>query len=367
MTALAVSVHERAQLQVFDIDPLTDPRWAALVERHPDRLVFHHPAWLRTLQAEYPRPMIGLGCQDTAGRLRGVLALSPTRGLPLGGAIAGRRLSSLPRTPIAGPLALDDEASSALIRAAVERTRAAKDTQLQLKQMTPLPDAADDGLQEVAWRTTYVLDLQDRPAGDGRGRRRNQWAVNKARKAGVRVRAAETEAELRAWHRLYLGTMRGLAVPARSYRFFEAAWRHLQQAGMMRLLIAEQDGRMLAGSLFLMLGSTVFYAFTGWQRADHSLRANDLLHWQAIDQFQQAGYRYYDFGEVAGGQQSLAAFKSKWGAQPRQLYRYHFPAQAERGGGALESGRLGGVAADIWRRLPLPVTATVGDCVYRRL
>lgn len=367
MTALAASVDERVQLQVTEMDPLTDPRWTALVERHPDRLVFHHPAWLRTLRDEYPRPLIGLGCEDAAGRLRGVLALSLTKGLPLGSAIAGRRLSSLPRTPIAGPLAVDDRASATLIRAAIERTRASTDTQLQLKAMMPLPDAVNDGLQEVAWRPTYVLDLQDRPAGDGRARRRNQWAVNKARKAGVHVRAAESQAELQTWHRLYLGTMRGLAVPARTYRFFEAAWRHLRPAGMMRLLIAEQDGRMLAGSVFLMLGSTVFYAFTGWQRADHSLRANDLLHWQAIDEFRQAGYRYYDFGEVAGGQQSLAAFKSKWGAQPRQLYRYQFPAQAELGGGTLASGRLGGVAADIWRRLPLPVTATIGDWVYRRL
>lgn len=367
MTALAASVDERVQLQVTEMDPLTDPRWTALVERHPDRLVFHHPAWLRTLRDEYPRPLIGLGCEDAAGRLRGVLALSLTKGLPLGSAIAGRRLSSLPRTPIAGPLAVDDRASATLIRAAIERTRASTDTQLQLKAMMPLPDAVNDGLQEVAWRPTYVLDLQDRPAGDGRARRRNQWAVNKARKAGVHVRAAESQAELQTWHRLYLGTMRGLAVPARTYRFFEAAWRHLRPAGMMRLLIAEQDGRMLAGSVFLMLGSTVFYAFTGWQRADHSLRANDLLHWQAIDEFRQAGYRYYDFGEVAGGQQSLAAFKSKWGAQPQQLYRYQFPAQAEHGGGTLESGRLGGVAADIWRRLPLPVTATIGDWVYRRL
>lgn len=359
--------------RLVELDPLTDPRWAKMVERHPERSIYHHPAWLRTLQHEYRRSVIGLACEDAGGQLCGVLALSSTRGLPLGlgGRIAGRRWSSLPRTPVAGPLTLDTESAAILLHAAIARARAEAGAQLQLKVAAPLPEAAADGMEQVAWRHTYVLDLLDRPAGDGRGRRRNTWAVNKARKSGVRVRPAESQGELRAWYRLYLGTMRGLGVPARSYRFFNAAWQFLKPAGLMRLLIAEQpvDGRtrLLAGSLFLMLGSTVFYAFTGWRRADHSLRANDLVHWQAIEDFRREGFRFYDFGEVAGGQQSLAAFKSKWGAEPRQLYRYHYPASDSANGHGLASGRLGGLAAATWRHLPLDVTAMLGDRVYAYL
>ena len=36
-------------LRVRQVDPTTDPRWAAFVASHPNGLAFHHPAWLATL------------------------------------------------------------------------------------------------------------------------------------------------------------------------------------------------------------------------------------------------------------------------------------------------------------------------------
>ncbi|TMD62412.1 MAG: GNAT family N-acetyltransferase, partial [Chloroflexi bacterium] len=124
---------------------------------------------------------------------------------------------------------------------------------------------------------------------------------------------------------------------------------------------------LLAGSIFFTFGSTVSYAFTGWDRASHSLRANDLIHAEMIEAARREGYRTYDFGEVAGGQQTLAAFKGKWGAQPRQLYHCVYPPQGEEEESGLESGRLHGLAATLWRRMPLELTARAGDLVYRFL
>jgi hypothetical protein len=365
------------RLHVAELDPGGDPRWASLVAGHPQGLIYHHPAWLATLGREYGRRPLVLGCEDDGGRLHGVLPLLSTRGLPFrrGGHLVGRRLSSLPRTPAAGPLAVSDEAREALITAAVARVRAQPGIQLQLKLTSPALDGMMDGLVGIRWRLSYELTLTEDPDelrfGDGRTHRRNTWAVNKARRLGVRVRPAETEAELRAWYRLYLETMRGLAVPARSYRFFQAAWDVLRPLGFMRLLLAEQpaDGgtRLLAGSVFLMFGQTVHYAFTGWHRADHSLRANDLIHWQAIQDACRQGFRRYDFGEVAGNQQSLAAFKSKWGSSATQLYRYHFPSPGPAESAGSDNGRLHGLAMATWRRLPLRATAIVGDRIYQYL
>ncbi len=367
----------RFSLRVVEVDPQTDSRWEAFVARHPDALVYHHPAWLKTLRREYDRPAVGLGCLDGDGRLCGVLSLVSTRGLPFGagGPLAGRRLSSLPRTPISGPLALDNDATAALVRAAVERVRAAGAAQLQLKVASPELDGMAEGLGRIPWRLSYVLDLTGNPEalrfGDGRHHRRNTWAVNKARRLGVQVRQAETETDLRDWYPLYLDTMRTLAVPPRSYRFFQTAWDTLRTLGLMRLLLAEQwqgnRPRLLAGSVFLGFGHTIFHAFTGWRRSDHSLRANDLIHWQAIRDASREGFRFYDFGEVAGGQGSLAAFKSKWGGEPVPLYRYQYPAPVRIQTGARPSGTLWRVGSAAWRRLPLAATAALGDRLYSYL
>ena len=91
----------------------------------PDAVVYHHPGWLCALEEEYGRRCISLACEDAEGRLRGVLPVMATSGLPgnLGGHRAGRRLSSLPRTPVAGPLTIDATATEILIKAAVERIR----------------------------------------------------------------------------------------------------------------------------------------------------------------------------------------------------------------------------------------------------
>src|ERR1700704_6562978 len=96
-------------LRVVDIDPVQDPRWERFVVNHPDGLIYHHPAWLSVLQREFGQGLACLACEDEAGSLHGILPLSWTRGLPLVPSVrTGRRLSSLPRTPVAGPLSLHD-------------------------------------------------------------------------------------------------------------------------------------------------------------------------------------------------------------------------------------------------------------------
>jgi hypothetical protein len=365
------------RLRVVEVNPQTDSRWLAFAERHPDGSIYHHPAWLEVLNREYPGRQVALICEDAAGRLRGILALAQTKGLPFRARdpVLGRRLSSLPRTPVGGPLSLDRESSAALVTAAMARSGSEPGTQLQLKVASPSLDGTAGGLVRTPWRLTYVLTLPQNPeelgVGDGRTRRRNAWAVNKAMRSGVWVRVAETESDLRRWHRLYLETMRHLGVPARSYRFFRAAWDILGGRGLMRLLLAERrtggDTRLLAGSCFLLFGQTVSYAFTGWLRADRSLRANDLIHWRAIQDACRDGYRYYDFGEVVEDQTSLAAFKRKWGGEPRRLYRYEYPAPDCGGEDPARPGGLVRPGKAVWRRLPLQATEWLSDRLYSYL
>jgi hypothetical protein len=241
---------------------------------------------------------------------------------------------------------------------------------------SPELDGLVDGLTGRPWEATYVLDLPERldqlRFGNSRNHGRIKWAINKAAREGVQVRAAETVRDLRAWYGLYLDVMREHAVPPRPYRFFAALWAHLRPHGLLRLLLAEQrgtgGGRLLAGSLFLLCNQTVFYAFNGRRREDLALRPNDVIQWQAIHDACRDGFRRYDFGEVPEGNASLAEFKSKWGAHAGRIYRYYYPAPRELEAGTFRSGgHPRQVVNSAWRRLPLPVTALLGDSLYRYL
>ncbi len=376
---VATSSTDEPVLRVMEMDPQVDGRWESFVSCHAEATVYHHPAWLGVLEREYPQRSLHLACVDDGGRVHGVLPLLYTRGLP-GGALSGvvgRRLSSLPRTPVAGPLATSPVATAALVRHAVERVDAQPGLRLQLKVTASELDGEVAGVERTPWRTTYVVPLpgpgNEVRFGDSRNHAKVKRTANQATQLGVRVRPAETEDELRAWYPLYLQAMQAHLVPPRSYRFFRGTWELMHHRGMMQLLLAERhgaDGReLLAGWVLLKFGATAFYAFNGRDSRYLDLRPNDAIQWHAVHDLNAEGIRRYDLGEVAASNHGLARFKKKWGAVPCRLYRYHYPGLGTADG-ASEVDRSGGarkLAEAAWQRVPLRVTAAVGDQVYRFL
>jgi Acetyltransferase (GNAT) domain len=364
-------------LRVVEVDPQADPRWEAFVAAHPDGLIYHHPAYLECLHREYDQMPVNLACEDTGGNIRGVLPLLHTRGLPLniGGPSTRRRLSSLPRTPVAGLLALDHHGAVALMQTAVERCREKPEPRLELRMGSAELNGLLNGVVGMPFRSTYVLELPEHPEelrfGSSRNHGAVKRAVNKAARLGVQIRPAETERDLRRWYQLYLETFRWHAhrhalLPPRSYRFFKLCWEVLQPRGLMRLLLAERheagQSRLLAGSLFLMFGRTVFYACNGRRTEDLPLRPNDAIHWQAIHDAWHDGFRFYDLGEVPEDNAGLARFKSKWGAQPRWMYRYYYPTPPTVGPNIPEAGSyVRTLVKAAWLCLPLRATALLGD------
>jgi len=392
-----------AVLSVIELDFREDPRWDRFVSSHPDALIYHHSGWLLALESEYCQRCLSLACVDEQGRVCAVLPLFRTKGLPVdfGPLSASRRLSSLPRTPIAGPLATSTEAAMAIVQHAVELARSSHGMQLEIKTKIADLDKPVSGLSCQPWRPTYTAELPARTEGaawedfwetlrvprncvsckdcrqlrfgNARRQHRVNWSVNKAIKLGLQVRDAECEEELAAWYQLYLLTMRHNAVPPRPYRLFQSLWVSLRPTGQMRLLLAEQNAeqssngnpRLVAGSILLQFGQTVFYAFTGCAPEDFNLHPHDILQIEAIRSACKSGFRWYDFGEVTEDHEALAQFKTKWGGDAKPLYRYYYPAPVERASG--DEGKLSRFARRVWRHLPPRATAVLGDLIYRRM
>jgi Acetyltransferase (GNAT) domain len=345
----------------------------------PGATSFHHSGWLAALERESGQQPLRLACEEPDGTVSGVLPLMMTRGLPfgIGGASAGRRLSSLPRTPVAGPLGTSREVLGVLTGAALDRAASAG-LRLQLKPADRTLGGLFPALAGDPWRFSYVRQLPDDPGslrfGNSRNHSRIEWAVRKAGREGLCVRDATTDADLREWYQLYLDVNRWRGLPSRSYRFFQAAFQRLRPSGHLRLLLAcrQQSGRdtVVAGAILLMLGETTFYAFNGRMKEALRLRPNDLLQWHGMRAAIAAGCRWYDFGEVEEGNEGLAQFKAKWGTETRELIRYHappLPAGSSGYGRPGEESRARVAALRAWRRVPLSVTALAGDGVYRFL
>ena len=389
----------RKALRVFQMDVRSDSRWERFVSAHPNALIYHHPGWLLALESEYRQSCLTLACENETGQITAVLPLLHTKGLPVrfGPVEGGRRLSSLPRTPCAGPLALNAESEKAIVEYAIEMVRSESGVQLEIKSQIPNLHESFEGLCCVPWRPTFVFELPSATEGkewqdfwenlrlpreciscegcrrlrfgNAKEQHRVNWAVNKARKLDLQVCEAEAEQELADWYQLYLLTMRHNAVPPRPYRLFQSLWSLLRPTGKMRLLLAEQNEsnrkRMIAGSILLQFGQTVFYAFTGCAPENWSLHPHDLLQIEAIRDACRNGFRWYDFGEVAEEHEALAQFKTKWGGTPKPQFRYYSPALTRRQSEG--SGKLVRPARKLWRHLPPQATAFLGDLIYSRM
>jgi len=354
--------------RLTEIDLRTDPRYERFVASRPEALVFQHAAWLQVLEREYGVRCQVLACEDAKGELTGVLPLFPTKGLPLGlgGALGRRRLSSLPRTPVAGPLAANAAATGQLLQAAMDRASRQPGLQLEIKTLQPLPAGIAPALTTVPWRVFYVLDLPSCPEdirfGNSNRHSQIKRGISKAVKQGLRPTLAESESELAAWYGIYARTMQRNRIMARSWRLFTAMWEHLRPRDLMRLWLAKRDGQVVAGVLVLAYAGTAFYAFGGWQEGSEYAHANDLLHWEAIHEACRLGFRSYDFGEVAEGDAGLAQFKSKWNTRAERLQRYYHPAFTLSG--ADSSLYFRNLAKSVWQRMPNFATRRLSDWLY---
>ncbi|MEK6271337.1 MAG: GNAT family N-acetyltransferase [Actinomycetota bacterium] len=108
-------------------------------------------------------------------------------------------------------------------------------------------------------------------------------------------------------------------------------------SGVFRLLVAEYDGRILAGGIFHFLVEIADLVYNGSDESYLDLRPNQAVYWKAVQLCIGGGYPYLDFalGKVVG---SLAEFKAGWTAEPAPRFRYTYPAGASASQGDGEDG-----------------------------
>src|SRR5580700_5430450 len=101
--------------RAFEIDPLFDPRWAALVDSHTRASVFHSPNWLQALRTVYGYiPFVVTTCPPGTRLTNGLVFCRVKSWL------TGRRLVSLPFSDHCEPL-VDSVEDQDILTAALER------------------------------------------------------------------------------------------------------------------------------------------------------------------------------------------------------------------------------------------------------
>jgi CelD/BcsL family acetyltransferase involved in cellulose biosynthesis len=360
---------------VAPIDP-ADPRWDRFVEGNERATVYQLGAWPRILHAAYGFTPECLALEHD-GELHGVLPLMRSRGL-----LSGRRLRSLPVVPPAGPLATTPEGEAELLQAACRMAEGGGARALTLLSRSGGYADQVPGLTARPKHPTWIVPLPSEPdelrATWRKSSKNLHRSLNKAEKSGVTVREGRTEADLRAFYRLYMATMKAHHSLPRAYRQLTKARELLGPAGVFRVFLAEHGGDAIAGGIFHSFRGSIDLLYNGSDPAKLDMRPNHALYWHVIRWGIENRYSRFDFGE-AKPDSPLERFKAQWSAErvPEWRYDYVVDESAARADALRHAGdrmgRAGGASrreqliARIWDRTPLPVTRLAGGLAYRFL
>lgn len=198
------------------------------------------------------------------------------------------------------------------------------------------PDLASMGFrpspQTIQPATTIIMDID--AEDDTILSRMNQGTRRKVRKsrAGSIIFREGERADLAAFHRLAHETGARNAFGVHSAAYFDAVFDLLiPQYGA--LLLAEQEGDLLAAIMVFALGDTAWYIYGASSRAKSNLYATYGIQWEAIQWAKRRGCRQYDlwgvpdhdeatleaeFKDRSDGLWGVYGFKRGWGGEVRR-------------------------------------------------
>jgi CelD/BcsL family acetyltransferase involved in cellulose biosynthesis len=339
------------------LDPLTDPRWKAFIDRAHGASVFHHPAWLGLVGTRYRYAMSAV-C--VLGHDREIVA-----GIPLArvsSRLTGRRLVAVPFADVCPPALAadaDQDAAAALSQAlAAERSRTGLDIEVRWR----LGDVPGAHVVDSFLVHRLALDSDADAVLARASKSQVRRGIAKAEREGVVATAATGRAALREFYALHARTRRRQAVPVQPKDFI-FGFEKLFELGLGYVMISRHEGRAIAAAVFLTYGGTLTYKYGASDEEFLNLRPNHLLFAEAIRRGCDGGLRELDFGRTDRDNEGLARFKRSWAAQEEQLdYTYLADRPPRKGNGLAER-----IVVEAIRRGPPATGRLIGTALYRHV
>jgi len=342
--SIPVTVHDRPSREACE----------KYVANHPAASAYHAPAWLDVIGRAFGHDTTYLAA-ESGGLISGVLPLVFFKSR-----LFGRFAVSVPFVNYGGVVADNSEAARALVDRAIEETRRAGGSHLELRHTGRLFPELTARRHKVA----MTLDLEGTPERlwDRLDRKvRNQ--VRKAEKSGLAAQHGGGEL-LEAFYTVFAHNMRDLGTPVYSAQFFKEVLSAFPDRARVFLIV--HAGRPVAASIVHWHASTIEVPWASSIRAFNPLCANVLLYWHMLEFAVARGFRRFDFGRSTPGEGTFH-FKRQWGAEPQELVWEYWAAKGASIPDLSPKNPTFALAIKTWQRLPLPVATTLGPHIVRNI
>jgi len=350
-------------VNVYALDPLSDPRWGELVARHAKGGVFHTTAWLESLRRTYGYEPVAYTTSPPGTDLQNGLVFCRVNSW-----LSGRRLVSLPFSDHCEPL-VDRSVDLQVLLAAIGRQYwNQRWCYVEIRALRSL------GAGTSLFHSTYnycfhKLDLKQDITTLFRNFHKSstQRAIRRAEREGLTAQEGQSESLLNSFYDLFLLTRRRHRIPPQPLTWFHSLIDCFGQA--LQIRIAFKGGRPVAGMLTLRYNETLIYKYGCSDARFSNLGGMHLLFWRSIQEAKQENMCVFDLGRSDCENAGLITFKDRWGAMRSTLTysRYTLSRQSAGTFKPAEAAWKLRVAKGLFAYAPDRLFSAAGRLLYKHI
>ena len=359
--APAENAQRPSSVVCYELDPIRDPRWAALVNHDARASVFHSVGWLQALRDTYGYDPVVFTTSAPAEELKNGVVFCRVRSV-----LTGRRLVSLPFSDHCEPLFASDADLAVVIRHLQEvfRQRGWKYFEVRAVSQALGQSIQDSGCVPVGSYFLHTVNL--RPALNeifrSLDRDSVQRRIERADRAGLIEKCGSSKELLEDFYSLFVMTRRRHCVPPSPYAWFQNLIKC--QGAALQIRAAYKENTPVAAILTLQLKDVVYYKYGASDARFNRLAATPWLFWRAIIEAKANSVREFDLGRTGADEEGLLAFKNHWDSHPRPLFYLRYPAASAMKPLVAPKSKI---AEKIFASMPEALLRMVGRVIYRHL
>jgi lipid II:glycine glycyltransferase (peptidoglycan interpeptide bridge formation enzyme) len=345
----------------YQLDPTRDPRWDALLKKHPNASVFHSTAWLEALRRTYGYEPVVFTTSPPGGELTNGIVFCRVDSW-----LTGRRLVSLPFSDHCQPLFHSGDELSGLVRHLSVFLHDQRRKYFEIRTIENDLSGTDcwSGCRQDANYFLHTLDLRRDLNEVFRGFSKDsvQRRIRRAERAGLVERCGTSEDLLKEFYALFVMTRRRHRVPPSPYCWFKNLV--LCCGKTLEIRLAYKNEIPLSAILTLRFKDAVYYKYGCSDQRLKSFGATPWLLWKAVTAAKSAGANQFDMGRTQVDNLGLLSFKGHWVPQPTRLIYWRFPPISSLVSGNAWKARI---AKRTFSCMPLGLLKLVGRGIYRHI
>lgn len=309
---------------IYELDPLRDPRWQVLVDKHPNACVFHTTGWLEALRRTYGYNPVAFTTSAPTDELRNGLLFCRVRSW-----LTGPRMVSLPFSDYCEPLCDSGE-----FEVLVRYLQSALDhPDWKYLEIRLVDGRFSHGAEAAGFRVKdkhllHRVDLRSSLADLLRSFHKDsvQRRLRRAERSGLVERVGRSEWLLKDFYALCLSTRRRQHLPPQPYQWFQNVVHCMGES--LNIRTAYKNEVPIASILTLRFRGAVYYKYGCSDAQFNYLGATPFLLWRAMCEAKSSGATEFDLGRTEMGNVGLISFKNKWAPEPQALTYWKFPSSS---------------------------------------